>query len=119
MDFEFTKFMSQISLNKYLSFSIGQHMEQHSSVSQKIVNDGQSALQNILQLLTFDVLPSAGNLLVSLGVLFFVNIYLGFIALIFTIVQFFLFLWDFRRAGIWQPLKKVPALQPKKPVPTD
>ncbi|MCX6732884.1 MAG: ABC transporter ATP-binding protein, partial [Candidatus Roizmanbacteria bacterium] len=91
LDFAFPKYMSQLSLNKYLSFSMGQHMSQHSSISQKIVSDGQSSLQNILELFSNSIVPALGNLFVSLCVLFFVNFYIGLSALIFTIISLILF----------------------------
>lgn len=97
VDWEFNRFMSRLSLNKYLSFSLGQHIAQHSSISQKIVSDGQSAIQSTLQLFTYDIIPNLGQLIVALSVLFFVHPILGSIACFLSVLSFFIF----KRLNLW------------------
>ncbi len=101
LDFEIGGNVSKISLKKYLSLSLGQHINQHSSISQQIVNAGQSALQAAIQTLVYELFPNIIQITVSIGVLFFVHWSIGLVmlanAVMFWLIMYWLNKWSLPR----------------------
>ena len=55
-DYAFVAYISKLTLDKMLSFSIGQHVNQHSGVKQGVVKKGEAAIKNFISFLIYSVL---------------------------------------------------------------
>jgi ABC-type multidrug transport system fused ATPase/permease subunit len=62
---------SLLSLQKMFSFSVGQHINEHSGVKQGIVNKGQRALEHLMYNFIYNILPASLQVIATLGVLAF------------------------------------------------
>lgn len=56
--FDTDKHLNHTSLSKLLGLSIGQHRNQHSGVKQHVITQGQNSIDQLVQMLLFDVAPS-------------------------------------------------------------
>lgn len=63
--------MQEFTLNKLFGFSIGQHTSENSGIKQSTINRGENALENMLQLLVYQALPLALEVLILTGVLLY------------------------------------------------
>ena len=50
--------LNHTSLKKLLGLSIGQHRNQHSGVKQHVITQGQNSIDQLVQMILFDVAPS-------------------------------------------------------------
>jgi ABC-type multidrug transport system fused ATPase/permease subunit len=66
------QYFLKISLSKMLAFSVGQHTNEHSGVQQSIVNRGQGALSNMMNVVVFTILPNCLLIVATIGILAFV-----------------------------------------------
>lgn len=82
--------LSLDSLQKMFGFSIGQHTNEHSGVSQSIVNKGQNALSSLMFLMFFELLPTTIQILVTTIILFVFDYRIAFVALIFVFIYVFI-----------------------------
>lgn len=89
VDTDTSKHMANISLKKMLTFSIGQHNNENSGVKQHIVTKGESALQETVFQMMYEVLPLAIRLIVTTIVLCFMNIYIGIFIILMIIGYLF------------------------------
>ncbi|HWC57842.1 MAG TPA: ABC transporter transmembrane domain-containing protein [Candidatus Paceibacterota bacterium] len=86
LDDHVEKVFSVDSLDKMLSFSIGQHINEHSGVKQSIVTKGQSSLENLMYAILYTVLPAGLQILVTLIVLAIFDWKIAGVALVFVIL---------------------------------
>lgn len=84
MDRNIEMYFSKMTLNKILSFSIGQHINEHSGVNQQIVNKGQNAIENIMYNGLFSVLPGLLEAVATLIILAFFDWRISFCAAVFV-----------------------------------
>ncbi len=70
-------FLDMISIEKFLSFSNGQHINQHSGIKQNIVSSGISSIRSQLGMIIHWLTPFIANFLVSMVMLTIVNVYIG------------------------------------------
>jgi ATP-binding cassette, subfamily B, heavy metal transporter len=72
LDFLVANHVSELTLRKILSLSIGQHRSQNSGLTMSVVSRGQSAIPQLTSLLLFNVLPLALRAtIVTLALLYF------------------------------------------------
>lgn len=94
LDLMIQHYLNHQSIAKFFSFSNGQHINEHSGVKQSIVNSGTTSIQNQIRLMLYQLFPSLAYLVVSLGILFSVNVVIGSvfltIGIVFTVMMFYL-----------------------------
>jgi ATP-binding cassette, subfamily B, heavy metal transporter len=81
LDYGTGRRISDISLNKLFSFSIGQHKNRHSGIKQSVTTDGQEALLQFVYVAEFQILPTIIQIMITLGVLLVMNWILSLIIL--------------------------------------
>ena len=59
LDEHIEHYLSEESLKKMFSFSVGQHVNEHSGVKQSIVSRGQSALNEMMNNVLYTIVPNA------------------------------------------------------------
>ena len=74
------------SLEKMFSFSIGQHVNEHSGVRQSIVSRGQSALNEILSNMLYIVIPNVLQIIAILAILCFFKWQIALVSLVFIVL---------------------------------
>lgn len=77
------------SFEKILSFSLGQHLTQNSSIKLSVLNQGEGALQDSARLLFYKFIPTILSIVVSVGALTYINSLLGLI----TFVMILIYIW--------------------------
>lgn len=82
-------YFSIISLQKMFSFSVGQHVNEHSGVRQTIVSRGQNSLSDYLNQMLNNILPNILQIVVVLGILAWVEWRVALSAITFLL----LYLW--------------------------
>lgn len=102
-DFKVQQHVSNLVLNKNLSFSMGQHLSTHSGVKQSIINRGQASLMSLAFMISFDIIPSILRILFITGAIVYTSFIIGGIVL----VGMMLFLYiTFRINVIMRPKMK-------------
>ena len=90
----FEQYFSRESLKKMLSFSVGQHTNEHSGIRQSIVNRGQNAFEDYIHNLIYIIAPSVLQIFVTLAILVYVEWHVALVAVTFIC----LYLWvSYRR----------------------
>lgn len=79
LDFRVNSHVIMVSLSKLLELSIGQHRNQNSSYVISTVNKGESALTQLVFIFLYNLLPLALKMMLTVSVLFFMNITLGIV----------------------------------------
>jgi ABC-type multidrug transport system fused ATPase/permease subunit len=74
--------LNKQSIAKFLSFSNGQHINEHSGVKQTIVNSGTTSIQNQINLWIFYLVPAVAQAFVGLGGIFYANSKIGLIFIV-------------------------------------
>jgi ABC-type multidrug transport system fused ATPase/permease subunit len=82
--------LSVHALKKMFSFSAGQHINEHSGVKQTIINRGQNSLVHFVNMLFYSFLPTAVQILVTLGILAFFDWRIALTAFFFVAVYVFI-----------------------------
>ncbi|MCU0660676.1 MAG: ABC transporter ATP-binding protein/permease [Candidatus Pacebacteria bacterium] len=82
--------LSHRMLQKMFSFSIGQHINEHSGVKQSIVNRGMNALQNFIERLIYGILPNILQIIATLIILAFFDWRVAVVAISFVVIYVFL-----------------------------
>jgi ABC-type multidrug transport system fused ATPase/permease subunit len=77
------KAFSVHSIEKMFSFSIGQHINEHSGVKQSIVNKGQQALSNMMFTILYNILPVLVQIVVTLVTLTVIDWKIAGVAFVF------------------------------------
>ena len=81
LDLILPNYLNHESIRKFFSFSVGQHVNEHSGVKQTIVNSGTTSIQNQINLGISQVVPAIAQFFVSLCVLFYTSTIVGVIFL--------------------------------------
>ncbi len=74
-------YLNHQSIAKFFSFSIGQHINEHSGVQQTIVNNGIASIQSQINVFIQNFFPAVTQFLVALGILFSASTIIGSIFL--------------------------------------
>lgn len=77
LDFSIGAHLTEKTLTKILSLSIGQHRSQHSGITQSVVSKGQSTLQQLMNLLLYQFLPAVTQTAIALALLLWFNLLIG------------------------------------------
>ena len=85
LDDHIEQFFLAISIKKMFSFSVGQHTNEHSGVQQSIVNRGQNALNQMVNVILFTILPNILQIIAMLIILFFVAWKVALVAIVFIL----------------------------------
>jgi ABC-type multidrug transport system fused ATPase/permease subunit len=78
------------SIEKFFSFSNGQHINEHSGVKQSIVQSGYASIHNQMNMFIYNFVPSISQFIVSIIIIFSINLYFGISYFLIT----FLFFWS-------------------------
>ncbi|MDB5254582.1 MAG: multidrug resistance protein, partial [Parcubacteria group bacterium] len=81
-DLDSSTHIRNLTLKQLLSLSIGQHRNEHSGLTQSVINEGQSGVGNILNLTVYQLIPEVVRIVVGLVALFFFSWQIGFIAFV-------------------------------------
>ncbi len=84
-DSDINRLMSTHSVEKLFNYSIGQHTNEHSGVKQTIVNKGQSALIQLINSFTYNIIPNSLQILATLIILAYINWQIALLALVFVL----------------------------------
>ena len=71
LDEHIEHYLSEETLKKMFSFSVGQHVNEHSGVRQSIVSRGQSALNELMNNVLYTVVPNLLQILAIFGILIY------------------------------------------------
>lgn len=98
LDIKASNHLNHFSISKYFGFSNGQHINEHSGVKQSIITSGFQSVQSQIQMFVYVLFPALTSFVVSMAMLFWINLYLGVgaflvsVAFIFAVWRFNLFL---------------------------
>lgn len=73
VDWKIEDFASDMSLSKMLTFSIGQHQNEHSGVKQHVVRQGEQSVKETVFQILYQVLPVIVQIMVTLILLFVID----------------------------------------------
>lgn len=94
LDFDVNREMSQRTLVKMLSFSIGQHENQNSGIKKSVIDKGEHSLTALAYTFIYEILPAILHVLVAVVALSFLAPILGLIVFIgvalYMVVSFYL-----------------------------
>lgn len=93
------------SLKKMFGFSIGQHTNEHSGVSQVVVNKGQNALFSLLTMVFYGMFPLTIQILVVSVILFIFDYRIASITTIF--VAIYIFISIYRNKKIFPQVEEI------------
>ncbi|MDP3958010.1 MAG: ABC transporter ATP-binding protein [bacterium] len=82
LDFDLTKYVNTVTLEKLFRFSFGQHINENSGLRLSVLNRGTNALNQFMSLFVYSLLPFVLQILLATVALFFVNPILGVIVLV-------------------------------------
>jgi ABC-type multidrug transport system fused ATPase/permease subunit len=92
VDSKIANHLGSISLNKMLTFSIGQHVSEHSGVKQSIVSQGQSNIQQLVFDVLYNIFPPLIQIVATTVILFFFSPILAMfvlvVVLLFAVLMF-------------------------------
>jgi len=77
LDVYVDNFLNHQSIEKFFSFSNGQHINEHSGVKQTIIQSGFSSIHNQMNMFIYNFIPSFSQFVISIFILFTINLYLG------------------------------------------
>ncbi len=89
--------LHRISTEKYMSFSLGQHLSKHSSIKTSIINRGINSIQSIGNMFIFELFPIMFNMIVPLVLISIVSKLLGLIMLLSVISIIWYSIWYSKR----------------------
>jgi len=103
IDFSINAHLTDKTLSKILSLSIGQHRSQNSGITQSVVSQGQSSLEQMVKLVLYNVIPLVTEVIVTIGFLLWFNLLAGTVVFVGTALYVFLTFVDTNR--VWAGLK--------------
>jgi ABC-type multidrug transport system fused ATPase/permease subunit len=109
LDFDVFRFVSKKVLEKILSFSIGQHSNENSGIKQSVISIGEHSLTSFAYTMLYEVLPLATQVVLTIGVLFYLSWLLGLI--VFTGILIFIVMSIRINLSLKDDLKKAHNLQ--------
>lgn len=93
--------LQAVSLQKILSLTPEQHIEDHSAIKQQIIARGESSSESIIRTYIGDFLPNLAYLIIATGALFLYSTTLGTLSIVFSLI---LALWMNRFVIFYKPL---------------
>lgn len=69
LDSDIERYVATYSVKKLFGYSIGQHLNEHSGVKQSVANKGQNALNQLVMQVTYEILPTLIQVVVTLIIL--------------------------------------------------
>lgn len=103
-DYEVSEHISRRTLDKVLSFSVGQHLAQHSGIKQSIINRGEDSLKQVTYDLAYKVFPLVLRLLFTVVALLYLNFLLG--SVVFASISVYIGLTIFINLKMGNNLKR-------------
>ncbi|MFO0743453.1 MAG: ABC transporter ATP-binding protein [Candidatus Paceibacterota bacterium] len=97
------QFLEEFSFKKILNLNTSQYIEDHSAIRMKIVDDGESATQRILETLILSLLPVILNFLFSILIISFYSKILSIISIFTIIVVIYA---NYRFTNFFRPLQR-------------
>ena len=83
------RYLIMKTAEKLFSFSVGQHRNEHSGLTQNVVSEGQNSLNNMLSIGVYQIIPMALSLPAATIAVFFLSWKVGIVVL----VGFFVYVW--------------------------
>lgn len=77
LDLIIPNYLNRESIEKFFSFSNGQHINEHSGVKQSIVNNGTASIKSQIDLIIYQFFPAVSAFLISLCVLWYASWAIG------------------------------------------
>lgn len=97
IDFALDRHTSKITMEKVLSFSIGQHINENSGIKQSVISRGEQSLKSMAYTMLYDVLPMFVEVVLMIGALLYLNLAMGLVVLtgimLFSIVVVGMNVW--------------------------
>ncbi|MFZ3019957.1 MAG: ABC transporter ATP-binding protein [Minisyncoccia bacterium] len=87
-DFDSPSYLQDLTLKKLLSLSIGQHRNEHSGLTQTVVNEGQNSVRDLVDMIAFQIAPYMVRIPLALIVLFLLSWQVGLVVLACVILSF-------------------------------
>ena len=81
LDFSVARFITNETLEKVFTFSIGQHNSQNSGIKQSVINKGENSLRQFVYSLLYNIMPMFFQTILIIGALMYLNWILGLIVL--------------------------------------
>lgn len=78
--------MQEFTLKKLFGFSIGQHTSENSGIKQSVISRGENALEAMMQVIVYQVLPLTVEILILTGVLLYSVPKIGLLILVSLII---------------------------------
>lgn len=97
------QFLEEFSLKKILKLNTSQYIEDHSAIRMKIIDDGETSTQRILETLIISLFPIVLNFLFSIIVISFYSKTLSLIS-IFTVI--IIIYANYRFTNFFRPLQR-------------
>lgn len=86
IDFPIPRYVSRVTNRKVFSLSISQLTNQNSGITQKIIENGQNSMTEMIYTLLYNVIPAAIRIVLLVGALTWTSIWLGTVAFIFILL---------------------------------
>lgn len=81
IDYDVERYLASLTLEKFLGLSLSQHRSQSSGITQSVVSKGRGALENMVYLVLYTILPIASGIIITIGALMWFNLRAGAIVL--------------------------------------
>ena len=85
-DFKVPDYVSKITLDKVLGFSIGQHINENSGIKRSIISRGEHSLRTLAYTIAYDIMPLSVQVLLTIAALLWLNLVLGVIVAVSVIL---------------------------------
>lgn len=86
VEYQIETYLSNMTLEKYLGLSLGQHRSQNSGITQSVVNKGRTSLEGMAYMILNEVIPIGMGILVSTAMLLIFDLRVGGIMLLSMLV---------------------------------
>lgn len=88
LDVFITNHLNHQSISKFFTFSNGQHINEHSGVKQSIITSGFSSIQNFMNTLIYNLIPSASLFLAAMFIFYYVHWSIGLVYTFGSVIYF-------------------------------
>lgn len=109
LDFSVARFITNETLEKVFTFSIGQHNSQNSGIKQSIINKGENSLRQFVYSLLYNIMPMFFQTVLIIGALMYLNWILGLVVLAGVLIFTSITLYSNAKAR--PELKKIEEMQ--------
>lgn len=94
VDYNIDEAASDQTMFRMTSLSVGQHNSLHSGMKQSIISRGQHSLTSLVNMLIFEIMPTATRAVIMTVAMFWLSTVMGLIVLIATVLFVSLTLWQ-------------------------